>query len=886
MKMFTKTIAFLFILSIWVSSSIAQTKPIVKDDPINRVIYETKRLVNPATGRIPDNIRGKELKFAMQLPSGNLKALNASGWINRGPFNVGGRTRALALDIKDENIILAGGVSGGMWRSTNGGTSWTKTTSPDHLHSITGIAQDPRDGHTNTWYYITGEYTGNSASATGAYYQGDGIFKSTDNGQSWTQLPSTMSNTPQSFDSFFDYCWNIQVSPTTGYIYAAIYGVIVRSTDGGENWQVMFNSYIGNDYSSYTDIAVSSSGVLYITASSEGDKVGFYRSNNNGILWTDITPAGFPSDYGRTVLDIAPGNENILYFLTHVSGEDAAGHNLWKYNNGTNSWTDLSSNLPDETGIHGSFDSQEGYDLIVKVKPDDENFVIIGGTDLWRSTDGFATTGNYTKIGGYLVSNISNAAYSNQHADQHSLVFYSDFNKVICGHDGGLSYTDDITKSTVEYNDETVVWASLNTGYLTTQCYTVAIDMENQGNNMILSGFQDIGTWLTQNTSGTIDWERNGSGDGSYCAFGNNGNSRYTSSQNGTVYRDWYSSNNWTRVDPDGADNQSFINPFILNPNNRDMMFYLGGDVIWRNSDLTEIAANNNDPTSTNWDKMTNTTVSGSSITALDASTTPANILYFSTNSSKVYKVENANTGDPVKEDISNGNFPDANIGCIKVNPNDTSEILISFTNYSVISIWHSKDGGLNWQSISGNLEENPDGSGNGSSVRWVEMLHKNSDDKIYFAGTSTGLYSTTTLDGDNTIWTQESPDMIGNIVVDMIKVREDGTVAIGTHGNGIYSAQFDISTAIQERSITDNINAKIYPNPTNGIFTIEIQDEIPSDYLIVIYNMKGQLIYYSKKRSAKGLQQTINLQKHAKGIYSIEVFKNEYVHTYKILLK
>ena len=127
---------------------------------------------------------------------------------------------------------------------------------------------------------------------------------------------------------------------------------------------------------------------------------------------------------------------------------------------------------------------------------------------------------------------------------------------------------------------------------------------------------------------------------------------------------------------------------------------------------------------------------------------------------------------------------------------------------------------------------------------------------------------------------------MIGNIVVDMLKVREDGTVAIGTHGNGIYSAQFDVLTAIQKKTISDNINAKIYPNPSNGIFTIEIQDEKPSDYLIVIYNMKGQPIYYSKERNVTGLQQIINLQKHTKGIYIVEVFKNEYVYTYKILLK
>jgi len=897
MKVNMRLTYLLIILLITGFSATAQKKPIIKDDPINRGIYETERIKSPLTGKIPDNIHKKELEFAKQIQGNTLKELKANDWTHRGPFNVGGRTRAMAIDVDDDNIILAGGVSGGMWRSTNGGGAWTKVTTKSDLHSVTAIAQDPRAGHTDTWYYATGEASGNSADADGgAYYIGDGIFKSTDNGASWTLLDATDNGSPEDFTQFFQYCWNIKVSPLNGNVYVATYGAIYRSVDGGTTWEVVFNSKNGGRYSYYTDIAISSNGVLYITISSSGDNVGFYRSNDNGDNWTDITPAGLPADYGRTVVNIAQSNENIVYFLTHVAGENAAGHNLWKYeyvsgdgSGAGGNWIDLSANLPDEVGKTGSFDSQGGYDLLVKVKPDDENFVIIGGTDLYRSTDGFSSTNNTAKIGGYKPTNDTYATYSNHHPDQHSLVFYpNDSKKVISGHDGGLSKTTDITKTTANNNEETVVWNFLNTGYLTTQAYVVAIDMETPGDANIVAGFQDNGTWVTESVNGNVDWDDVGGGDGAYCAFGGQGNSLYTSSQNGFVYRLFKDAGQWTwaRVDPDGATDQLFINPFILDPNNTDMMYYLGGDMVWRNSDLTGIPKEDDNAATTNWSSMSNTRVPGSSITALDVSKNIANILFFGTDDGKIYKVEDANTGDPAKVEITGADFPIANIGCIKVNPADASELFVAFTNYEVVSIWHSVDGGENWESVSGNLEENANGTGSGPSVRWVNMLTFNNGDKIYFAGTSTGLYSTTTLNGGNTVWVQESADLIGNVVVSMVKVRNDGTVVVGTHANGVYSALFENTTSVTEHGFADNVNARIFPNPSDGVFKIEIKNEKPADYLISIYNMQGQAVYFSEQKAVLSINQQIDLQKHAKGVYNVEIVKDGRASSYKVLLK
>ena len=119
--------------------------------------------------------------------------------MGRGPYNIGGRTKALAIYIENENTILAGGVSSGMWKSIDGGVLWVKTTAPDQLHSVSCVAQNKYPGKDNIWYYGTGSGTsgsgGSAAIPAGSSYKGDGIFKSID-GETWQNI--SHSNWPDS----------------------------------------------------------------------------------------------------------------------------------------------------------------------------------------------------------------------------------------------------------------------------------------------------------------------------------------------------------------------------------------------------------------------------------------------------------------------------------------------------------------------------------------------------------------------------------------------------------------------------------------------------------------------------------------------------------------
>ena len=181
----------------------------------------------------------------------------------------------------------------------------------------------------------------------------------------------------------------------------------------------------------------------------------------------------------------------------------------------------------------------------------------------------------------------------------------------------------------------------------------------------------------------------------------------------------------------------------------------------------------------------------------------------------------------------------------VAVDPHNAEHVVVSFCNYEIKSIFTTWDGGTTWTNISGNLEENPDGSGSGPAVYWVEMLHENNS-VTYFAGTTTGLYSTTQLDGLNTVWAQEGAETIGNVNVKMIVTREvDGEVVIATYGTGIYSRDFTTNIEENHRSHSPGKFElqQNYPNPFNHSTVINYTLHQPTRLILKIYDSTGREI-------------------------------------------
>ncbi len=841
-----------------------------RENPKARKAYEEAMLIDPGTNALPVDIKRKEALFSSSIPRriksrGSLRSgeTNEGEWQSIGPYNKGGRTRALAIDVSDEQVILAGGVSGGMWRSQDEGRHWEKTTVASSIHSVSCIAQDTRPGKEHIWYYGTGEFTSNSASKKGAPFRGDGAFKSSDGGLSWSQLLSTAEGVPNNYNSQFQYIWKVLPNSKNlidDEVFLAVVGAIFRSVDGGNTWNlVLGRKEIStpdidlNDasISDFSDIVQTGEGVFYAALSqrsrtgSSSDQ-GIYRSED-GITWNEITPRSWPNNYARTVIATSNKSPDVLYLSVNSDQEM-----LWKYSyisgDGGRSgglWEDLSSSIPAFGGEVGDYDSQSSYNMVLKVHPDHEDMVFLGGTNLYKSTDGFSSIENTTWIGGYdTANNIS--IFQNHYVDQHALVFYpSDPKKMLSSNDGGVFLTEDNVA-------ENMYWRPLNNGFVTTQFYSVGLD-EFGAKGAVMGGLQDNGTLMSNEPIDVSSWNVVLSGDGGYSAISRNSTYFYAAYQYGKIYGFTFDKNlqrqTFTRIDPLGSgeeDKLLFVNPFVLAPENQNVMYFAGGDVLWRNSNISQIPLYKNYQAKVNWQKMYSTQLSHATITALNTSYNPSGTVFYGTNHGSLHRIDNANEINYSVAEITSAAFPDnAYVSCIAVDRKDSKNIVVSFSNYNVISLFYSGDGGMMFENISGNLEENSDGSGSGPSVRWVEIVSKNTGAAQYFVGTSTGIYTTDLLSGISTIWEKEGAETVGNVVVPMIKYfSEDGTLVAATHGNGMYESSLDDVWKIEmEGESPEFAFGNAFPNPFTGTTTIPFT--IPKDGMVraKIFSPQGQLI-------------------------------------------
>lgn len=870
--------------------------------PGSRYEWELSRLADPETGLIPANIHTKELEFAATLPAHQYKAYT---WDMRGPVNVGGRTRAIAIDVLDENIWLAAGVSGGIWRSQDGGLTWSNTTDPLDMHSFTTIAQDKRPGKENIWYAGTGEhYAIVSQTTFEARFSGNGIMKSTDNGQSWFWLDSTQSNTPETYltNGDMDFNWRIITDHTNlseDVVLAAVFNGVKRSNDGGQTWTDVLGFATGgfsNPASDYLDLVITPSGIMYCTISSDGPSKGIFRSDDGGLTWTDIKPSSFPSGYGRLAITVNPLDENVVWFFGVAGSGFANNHGLYRYEyvsgDGSGSggvWDDRSINLPNQScfiaGIGaeiGELSTQSSFDVHLAIHPVDTSIVYIAGTSIWRSTDAFTSSSNLTWMGGYHCDPLPyddvnwSLSYDNHHPDQHYMMFLpSDPNVMINANDGGVYKTVDNTADTVQ-------WVPLNNGYITTQFYAIAIEPGEATSDIVIGGLQDNGTWFTNSAEFDSTWKYIGSGDGMYCALSNGADYYLTSKQRGKLYLKEIDANgnvlNHERLDPvGGPTTYNWANSFKLDPTNDKRVFWNGRTTLWRLDNLDEIpiTGDRTNKHTGDWVEIDSSQIAPQAavITDIEMCQTDSNTVWYGTSNAYLYRLDNAYgiNGQPSQTDLSWDAWPNnAYISCVAVDPFDSQNIVVTFANYNIPSIWVSHDGGLSWEDISGNLEENVDGSGSGPAVFWAEYYV----DGTIFVGTSTGLYTTNFEDGINTVWTLETG--IGNVAVDHMDYRtHDGYFVVGTHGQGIYSTHLQPGfVAIQEKK--EELN--VYPTITDDVITVQLPAGVQS---IEVYSISGQRLINS---TPSNQQIQLNVSMLSKGTYIVVARSDQQQWTRKIV--
>ncbi|NJB72851.1 photosystem II stability/assembly factor-like uncharacterized protein [Saonia flava] len=419
-------------------------------------------------GHLPSS---EQLWNAWKSKSNNIagKAVNpTSDWSIVGPESHGffpgqlpgqGRVNAIAVDPNDENVWYVGAPAGGIWKSTDAGSTWISLFDNFLQIGVSGIAIDPNDS--NIIYIATGDDDASDSYSIG-------VFKSIDGGASWNETGLNPSNT--TVNTLMN---EIVIDPSNSDIlWVGTNGGLLKSIDGGDTWETKRNGNI-KDFKLKPD----NSSVIYAVSNSN-----FYRSVNGGDDFTEITD-NLPSSSGRLVLGVSAANPEVVYILSaDVSSNDFAYQGLYKSIDGGTTFVES----PNTIDILES--SQAWFDLALEVSPTNEDELYIGCLNIWKSTNG----GNsFSQLNEWFLNTPS---YT--HADIHTLKIFN--GKLYCGSDGGIYVSEDNGATFTDYT----------AGIAISQLYRISVSP--QDSNKIIGGFQDNGGLLYNNG----EWNSYHGGDG------------------------------------------------------------------------------------------------------------------------------------------------------------------------------------------------------------------------------------------------------------------------------------------------------------------------------------------------------------------------------------
>ena len=647
-------------------------------------------------------------------------------WRERGPVNIGGRTRTIMIDQSDPsgNRIWVGSVSGGVWRTediTQDPPAWEHLAFELDNIAIGCIAQDPNNH--DVVYVGTGEGFPNVDAVTGA-----GIFKTTDDGLTWSWLPSTQN-------SSFVNVHEVYVHQN-GDIYACTQvDGILRSKDQGNSWEkVLGKSLNGSTNNNFYDFHYNKVNQTFY-ASNENSL--FKSTNGNRGQWTNIgtSKPGFASNLVRCEFAVCASDPNVIYVIGNT-GNGASS--VYISNSGGESWI----NRPAPTNDEGNefTNGQAWYDLDIAADPFNCGRIIAGGVPLFESD--FQAI-NWSQIGGGFV-----------HVDQHLILFDPDRQgRVFFGNDGGIWFSQNGGASI----------SNKNLGYVTTQFYAGAIHPE-AGSPYLLGGTQDNNS-LQITEAGLSPGNSVKGGDGVYCFIDQNEpHIQIVSSQGGNYSLSLDGGNDFDNaIDVEG----SFINRSGYDDEANILYGQVSGADFFR--------------WNVNTFALENVDVMGQSMSvgAVKADPNTPNRIYFGTGG-RVVRVDNAHEGTSVQGTTVGSFSGGATISSIYLDRLDTNHILVSLYNYGVQNLHVTYDGGNEWMAIDGDLPDMP--------VRWALFDPANHDRAMI--ATEAGVWVTDDINGANTQWFPIPPaNGMPFVKVDMLLMREsDKVVLAATHGRGLFT--------------------------------------------------------------------------------------------------
>jgi photosystem II stability/assembly factor-like uncharacterized protein len=733
-------------------------------------------------GRIPPNALGRALEQLRALRARRAERPSVAGlptrrtvepraliagaaglspqqWEWLGPGNVGGRTRSILLHPSEPQKLWAGSVGGGIWHTTDGGTHWEPV---DDFMANLAVSCMVMDSKTPAVMYAgTGEGFFNADAIRGA-----GIFRTVD-GVTWKQLPATATDD-------FTQVNRLAISKTSTVLLAATLKGLFRSGDKDrKTWTKVLDVPVADVKSHPTRSTHAVAGGL--------DNGEAYYSANSGRNWKPATHGPWS---GRVELAYSVKNPEVVY-----ASVQATHGEIWRSTDGGRTYQRRAT--LDTNGDPAPYLGDQGwYDNAIWCgDPTDENLLVVGGIDLWRSSDG-----------GDTLAEISTWWDPRSvHADQHAIVSHPGYDgvgnrTVLFGNDGGVFQAADVKAVGSEAQPPYVNgWSELVNNYGVTQFYGGA---GNAASGKIVGGAQDNGTVCFDPATGTERWTTIFGGDGGWCAadpsdpnvfYGeyvylnihrntdggttdDTQGDRYISGQfwnQGTG--DWA----WKPVPfrIDDAMNRSalFIAPFMLDPNEPNRLL-AGGLSLWRTNNAKAANAPTAGPS---WAAIKPS--AGANISALAVASGNPDVVWVGHVNGMVFRTANATAAQPAWQRAdSTGTKPlqaQRYCTCITIDPADSSTVYVAFGGYVNANIWVTRDGGTTWTNLGTGLPAAP--------VRAI-ALHPRAG--FVYLGTEVGVFASE--DGGAT-WSPTNEGPTNCSVDDLFWVGE--TLVCATHGRGIF---------------------------------------------------------------------------------------------------
>lgn len=689
--------------------------------------------------KLPNAMDIKRLaEYYKVLQKSKNNSVQSVTWEKYGPFTTPqgsgrsqgiGRINDIAISPNNNKNMIIGSASGGAWRSTNAGATWSEIDMTSQLSlGISDIEYAPSDP--NIVYMATGDADGSLGSYATLYSVG--LLKSTDGGIHFTET--------NLYYKLGDYklISRILVHPSNPEIVlAASKDGIFKSTDGGTSWK---NVFAGNTIKDM-EFKPDNPNVIYAASLSFGGSNTLYKSTDNGDTWEQLY---FVSGALRTEIAVTPAAPNNLYLVS--CGQNREFFSFQKSTDEGKSWEEIAtqSSAGNLLGWDNGTDLDKGqgaYDLALAVNPKNQNDIFIGGINIWRSTTEGKSWNLFTHwYGNYDVPEI--------HADQHMFLFNN--NLLYVCNDGGL-YRNFIG---------TEVWDELNNGMDITQFYRLGVSQSSAFD--VISGAQDNGT----SRFDSQNWSKAYSGDGMECAIDPKDDNRvYISLPYGSLRKSSNGGKSFTSMlSTDIISNTykftefaGWVTPYVLDQNN-PRNIYAGYTNVWKNTNYGD---------RNSWTKISDFTSSaGLTIRSLAVAESNPNYIYAATNNTLKKTSNGGNTWDLIHNSSNT-------ITYIAISPVNPNQVYITKSGYKEFDKVLYYDG-TNWKDLSGNLPPVPINT----------IVIENPEIQSIYVGTDIGVFYS---DLNSGYWKKLEGEMPNTIVNELEIHKSSGKLYAATYGRGLW---------------------------------------------------------------------------------------------------